>query len=128
MDEMLQFVEFREVANIKSYGLGVQFYPRSFSSGEKAIGHAGGNIGTTTYMVYLPEQNVSIVVMVNAFPNRSADYITKKLVRAVLRDLNAISMIPYFDFFPTGLGLISITIIIINISLYIRKKRKRIRK
>jgi D-alanyl-D-alanine carboxypeptidase len=126
MDEMLQFVRFREVANISAYGLGVQLYPRSFSSGERAIGHGGGNIGTTTYMVYLPEHNISIVVMVNAFPNKSANYITKKLIRAVLRDLNAISFIPYFDFFPIGLGLISITVmVIINILLYIRKKRKR---
>lgn len=126
MNEMLQFVELREVANISAYGLGVQLYPRSFSSGERAIGHGGGNIGTTTYMVYLPEHNVSIVVMINAFPNKSAGYITKKLMRAVLRDLNAIGFIPYFDFFPIGLGLISITLaVIINILLYIRKKRKR---
>lgn len=126
MDEMLQFVEFREVSNISAYGLGVQRYPRSFSSGKQAIGHSGGNIGTSTNMVYLPEYNVSIVVMINAFPNKSARYITKKLMRAILRDLNAIGFIPYFDFFPTGLGLISITIaVIINILLYIRKKRKR---
>ena len=126
MDEMLQFVDFREVANITAYGLGVQLYPKSFSSGERAIGHGGGNIGTTTYMVYLPEHNVSIVVMINAFPNKSADYMTKKLISAVLRDLNAIGIIPYFDFFPTGLGLLSITVgITINVLLYIRKKRKR---
>ncbi|MBN1763753.1 MAG: beta-lactamase family protein [Sedimentisphaerales bacterium] len=126
MDEMLQFVEFREVSNMRAYGLGVSLYPRSFSSGKQAIGHSGGNIGTTTYMVYLPEHNVSIVVMINAFPNKSADYITKKLIRAVLRDLNAIGFIPYFDFFPTGLGLISITVaVIINILLHIRKKKRR---
>jgi D-alanyl-D-alanine carboxypeptidase len=125
MDEMLQFVQFREVANISAYGLGVQLYPRSFSSGEKAIGHGGGNIGTTTYMVYLPEHNISVVVMINSFPNKSAGYITKKLIRAVLRDINAIGFVPYFDFFPTGLGLISITVVIINILLYIRKKRKK---
>ena len=126
MDEMLQFVEFREISNISAYGLGVQLYPKRFSSGERAIGHGGGNIGTTTYMVYLPEHNTSVVVMINAFPNKSADYITKKLIRAVLRDINAIGFIPYFDFFPTGLGLISITVVIINILLHIRKKKKRL--
>lgn len=126
MNEMLQFVDFREVANITAYGLGVQLYPRSFSSGERAIGHGGGNIGSTTYMVYLPDHNVSIVVMTNAFPNKSADYITKKLVRAVLRDINAIGFIPYFDFFPIGLGLLSITVgITVNILLFIRKKKQK---
>ena len=126
MDEMLKFVEFREVSNISAYGLGVQLYPRSFSSGERAIGHSGGNIGTTTYMVYLPEHNVSIVVMINAFPNKSASYITKKLIRAVLRDLNAIGFLPYFDFFPIGLGIICFSIALtINILLYIRKKKRR---
>jgi D-alanyl-D-alanine carboxypeptidase len=126
MEEMLQFVEFREVSNMTAYGLGVSLYPRSFSSGKQAIGHSGGNIGTSTYMVYLPEHNVSIVVMINAFPNKSARYITKKLIRTVLRDINAIGFIPYFDFFPTGLGLISITVaVIVNVLLHIRKKKRR---
>jgi len=126
MDEMLKFVEFREVANMSAYGLGVQLYPKSFSSGKRAIGHGGGNIGTTTYMAYLPEHNISIVVMVNAFPNKSAGYITKKLIRTVLRDLNAIGFIPYFDFFPIGLGLICISVaVIVNVLLHIRKKKRR---
>ena len=126
MDEMLQFVDFREVSNMTAYGLGVSLYPKSFSSGKQAIGHSGGNIGSSTYMVYLPEHNVSIVVMINAFPNKSARYITKKLIRAVLKDINAIGFIPYFDFFPTGLGLISITVaVIINILLHIRKKMRK---
>ncbi|MHC4232413.1 MAG: serine hydrolase domain-containing protein [Planctomycetota bacterium] len=126
MEQMFQFVDFKEVANLTAYGLGVQLFPRSFSSGERAIGHGGGNIGTTTYMIYLPEHNISITVMINAFPNKSADYITKKLIRAVLRDINAIGIIPYFDFFPVGLGLISITAgASINIMHHIRKKRKK---
>jgi D-alanyl-D-alanine carboxypeptidase len=125
MDAMLDFIDFREVANLTAYGLGVQLYPRRFSSGQKAIGHGGGNIGTTTYMVYLPEQHVSVVVMVNAFPNKSADTITKGLIRAVLKDLDAIGLIPYIPFFPTGLALISMTIIIINILRHVRKKKQR---
>ncbi|MHC5100685.1 MAG: serine hydrolase domain-containing protein [Planctomycetota bacterium] len=125
MEQMFQFVDFKEVANLTAYGLGVQLFPRSFSSGERAIGHGGGNIGTTTYMIYLPEHNISITVMINAFPNKSADYITKKLIRAVLRDINAIGIIPYFDFFPVGLGLISITAGAgINIMHYIKKRKK----
>ena len=70
---------------MQAYGLGVQKYERRFSRGEEAIGHGGGNIGSVAYMVYLPERRISIVVMVNAFPTRSADFITRGLIRAVLR-------------------------------------------
>ena len=75
-------------------------YTLSFSSGKQAIGHGGGNIGTTAYMVYFPEYHVSIVVMINAFSNTGANVITKGLIRIVLRELQAIGLIPYFDFFP----------------------------
>jgi D-alanyl-D-alanine carboxypeptidase len=126
MDEMLQFVKFKPIANMRAYGLGVQLYTRSFSSGKKAIGHGGGNIGTTTYMVYLPEYHVSLIVMINAFPNKAADVITKGLIRIILKDQNAIGIIPYFCFFPTGFILIcfSISIIMITISVFQIKNRK----
>ncbi len=127
MQEMLKFIEFSSVVNMSAYGLGVQAYTLNFSSGKKAIGHGGGNIGTTTYMVYLPEYHVSIVVMINAFPNYGADVITKGLIRTVLRELNAIGYIPYFEFFPTGFLIICISISLISIIIFIiRKKYKQI--
>lgn len=127
MQEMLKFIEFSSVANMSAYGLGAQAYTLNFSSGKKAIGHGGGNIGTTTYMVYLPEYHVSIVVMINAFPNYGADVITKGLIRTVLRELNAIGYIPYIKFFPTGLFIICISISLISIVIFIlRKKYKQI--
>ena len=86
LDDMLQMRHFKSFSNMSGYGLGIQEYIRSFSSGEKAIGHGGGNIGTTTYMVYLPDYDVSIVVMINAFPNEGADVITKGLIRAIIKD------------------------------------------
>ncbi|MFC1692766.1 serine hydrolase domain-containing protein [Candidatus Latescibacterota bacterium] len=122
MDEMLQFVKFKPFANMRAYGLGVQVYTRSFSSGKEAIGHGGGNIGTTTYMVYLPKYHVSIVVMINAYPNKSADVITKGLIRIVLKELKAIGFIPYFDFFPTGFYIICI-LISVTIMVIFRIKR-----
>ena len=122
MKEMLNFIEFSPIANMRAYGLGVQLYAGSFSSGKEAIGHGGGNIGTTTYMVYLPEHHVSIVVMVNAFPNQGADVITKSLIRIVLREMNAIGLIPYFDFFPTGFIIICTFISLITLIIF----RKRI--
>jgi D-alanyl-D-alanine carboxypeptidase len=124
MEQMLKFVKFRPVANMRAYGLGVQLYERDFSCGKKAIGHGGGNIGTTTYMVYLPEYHVSIVVMVNAFPNKSADFITKGLIKVVLRELKAIGLIPYLPF-PIRLFMVSFSIfVIIQIILYKRKKKR----
>jgi D-alanyl-D-alanine carboxypeptidase len=89
LSEMLDFVEFSPVSNMSAYGLGVQEFTDSISFGEHAIGHAGGNIGTTTYMVYLPEHHVSIAVMINAFPNDGAQAITKGLIEVVLKDLDS---------------------------------------
>jgi len=106
MDEMQQFVKFKPVANMRAYGLGAQVYTKSFSYGKKAIGHGGANIGTSTYMVYLPDYHVSIVVMINAFPNQGIEGITKGLIKTVLKDQKAIGLIPYIELFPTGFILI----------------------
>ena len=124
MNQMLEFVKFRPVSNMRAYGLGTQLFKRDLSSGKQAIGHAGGNIGSTTYMVYLPEHHVSIVVMVNAFPNKSAGAITRGLIRTILKDLGAIGFIPYIPF-PFRLFMISFSIfVIIQIILYKRKKKR----
>jgi len=85
MNEMLNFVEFSPQYNMKGYGLGVQVFRSRMSHGEKAIGHGGGNIGSATYMVYLPEYNASVVVMVNAFPTNSIDYFTKGLIKELIK-------------------------------------------
>lgn len=125
MDEMLKFIKFKPFANMRGYGLGVQQYTKDFSSGKQAIGHGGGNIGTTTYMVYLPKYHVSLVVMINAFPNKGADVITKGLIRVILRDFKAVGIIPYFNFFPYGyIGICSISIWIAVIIFHIRKKKR----
>lgn len=126
MEKMLQFIEFRPVANMRAYGLGVQLYTRSFSSGKEAIGHGGANIGTTTYMVYFPDYHVSIVVMVNAFPSKSADVITKGLIRKVLRELKALGLIPYFDFFPLGFVIICAIISLITMIVVLIRRRQRL--
>ena len=119
MEEMLDFVTFTPVSNMKAYGLGVQEYTNKISFGEYAIGHAGGNIGTTTYMLYLPERNVSIVVMINAFPNDGAEEITKGIVKIILKDLGAFNVISVaranpFYFLTAGLGILFWVIVIIR--------------
>lgn len=95
LNEMLNFVEFKPVSNMRAYGLGVQEFRKNISFGERAIGHAGGNIGTTTYMVYLPDHHVSIVVMINAFPNDGAEEITKGLEKVILQDLGLLEFHHY---------------------------------
>ena len=93
LNEMLNFVEFSPVSNMRAYGLGVQEFRKNISLGERAIGHGGGNIGTSTYMVYLPDHNVSIAVMINAFPNDGAEAIVKGLIKVVLKDLGAYGIV-----------------------------------
>jgi D-alanyl-D-alanine carboxypeptidase len=126
MKEMLQFVEFEPVANMRAYGLGTQVYDRTFTYGIEAIGHGGGNIGTSTYMVYFPEYKVSIVVMINAFPNKGLDVITKGLIKIVLKDLDALGIIPYIDFYRYKYPIIIFAVGLILFIIYnLRKKRYR---
>ena len=123
MDEMLDVVEFRPHANMRAYGLGVEAFVRQLSSGKEAVGHAGGNIGTTAYMVYLPDSRVSVAVMANAFPNQTAEAVTKGLIRTVLRELDAIGPIPYFEFFPYGIIVIGATSSLVGILVTLRRRR-----
>lgn len=122
LDEMCRFVPFRPVANMRSYGLGVQTFERRFSFGLEAIGHGGGNIGSATYMVYLPQQRVSVVAMVNAFPTSSIDDFTRGLMRVVLRDMGALGWLPYIPPLQRWLFLASLTILI-SVALYRRRRR-----
>ena len=124
MNEMLTFVEFDPVANMSAYGLGTQVYDPLFSYGKTAIGHGGGNIGTTTYMVYFPEYHTTIAVMINAFPNKGIDVITKGLIRLAIKDIGIFDIIfsYYLRFKFMFFGAIIIAIII---NMYrFRKKHK----
>ncbi|GAG74624.1 unnamed protein product, partial [marine sediment metagenome] len=125
MDEMLKFVDIGSGSRKRGYGLGVELYMRRISSGERAIGHSGANIGTSAYMVHLPEHHFTVVVMINSFNHECSAAITKNLITNVLRELNVIGMIPYFDFFPLGFVIIgaSLTLLVI-ILLRIRRRLK----
>ena len=125
MQEMLDFVTFRQVSNIRAYGLGTYLYERKISFGREAIGHGGGNIGSSTYMIYLPESHVSVIVMVNAFPSGAINRITKQLIRTVLRHQGDMGPLPYIPLFPTGVIIISNLIIMMSAIRYIRRRRKR---
>lgn len=125
MNEMLDFVEFNPVSNMRAYGLGVQLFEKKISHGKKAIGHGGGNIGTTTYMVYLPDYHIGVVVMVNAFPNKSASVIAKSLIRETLKEMNAIGVFPYIEFFPTGFLMLCIISGLSMITYSVIKRRRK---
>lgn len=126
LDEMLTFIPFFPVANMKAYGLGVQKYVNGFAQGKPAIGHGGGNIGTTTYQVYLPDQDITVVIMANAFPNKAADIMAKGVIKRVLRETGDLGWFPYIPLIPWGIWLISMgcfcTVITTQL---VRKKRKR---
>ena len=129
LNEMLTFIKFNPVSNMRAYGLGVQEYTRRFSWGKRAIGHGGGNIGTTTFMVYLPDYQVSVVVMINAFPNKCAEVITRGLIKVVLQDLNVFGIFPYvltyFDYYRFGyLAILAIAVWIIVITYHLKKRRR----
>jgi hypothetical protein len=94
--------------------------------GEKIIGHAGANIGTSAYMVHSPDHHFSVVVMINGFNHDCSKEITGKIIGNILRELNAIGIIPYlyYTFYPYDLIIvIAIAIWTIVIVFHIRKKR-----
>jgi hypothetical protein len=66
--------------------------------------------------------------MINAFPNRGIDVITRGLIRLVLKDMNALRLFPYINFYRIRFVVFgSVAFWIIIIALHIRKKRKLLR-
>jgi len=83
LDRMLQFNPSAAVSWCDGYGLGVFLIKKSTSDGNRAYGHGGGNIGTSAYMVYLPDYDVSIAVMINAFHGKCPDRILENMIEIV---------------------------------------------
>lgn len=83
MDQMLDFQQ-------KGYGLGVHLFRKRITHGEKAYGHGGGNIGTSTYMVYLPDDDVSIAFSINSMHGECPDRILGDIIGIVTRHLRRI--------------------------------------
>ena len=121
MDEMLRFVDHGFFLKKEGYGLGVQRFMRKIGSGETAIGHSGGGIGSGAYMVHLPEHHVSIVVMVNT--ERRSEGITRDLIACVLRDSGVLGRLPYIDPFFIKYALLCITVFV-TVNVVIRKRKK----
>ncbi|NQT24804.1 beta-lactamase family protein [candidate division KSB1 bacterium] len=124
LDEMLRFRYFKPFSNMRAYGLGAELYTKEFTCGKEAVGHGGANIGTTTYMVHIPEYHTSLVVMINDFPNYGADVITKNLIKIILRENGVRCLISYFTFFPKGFILISAVLFIPLFTIFKIWRRK----
>jgi len=106
--------------------LGVERFVKRISSGEIAVGHSGANIGTSAYMVHLPDHHISVVVMINSFNHDCSQAITTDLITTVLRENDVIGIIPYFDFIPWGVLMIAGALFItILLALWIRKRRQK---
>ena len=117
MNEMLDM-------NKNNYGLGVERFGKSIGYGKEALGHSGANIGTSVYMVHLPDHHFSVVVMINGFDHDCSKEITGKITGNTLRELDAIGILPYlhYKFYPwlliIGCAIIIWTIVIV---LHIKK-------
>jgi len=72
----------------QKFGLGVQLFSRNITNGEKAYGHGGGNIGTSAYMAYLPNYNVSLAVMINFMHGDCPDHILEDIIKIVTDHLD----------------------------------------
>jgi D-alanyl-D-alanine carboxypeptidase len=123
MEKMLQFVDHGFLLKKQGYGLGVQRFKRRMGSGETAIGHSGANIGTSAYMVHLPEHHLSIAVMVNSFGHGHATDITTDLITCLLTDFGVLGILPYIDPFLWKGFLVSATIFLI-VNIVIRRRKK----
>lgn len=83
LTQMLDFNPQAPTSWCDGYGLGVQVFKRKITNGERAYGHGGGNIGTSAYMAYLPEHDVSIAVMINFFHGKCPDRILEDIIEIV---------------------------------------------
>jgi len=69
------------------YGLGVGYFKSILGGGTQAVGHFGGNIGTTSGMIYSRKHNISLVVMINSYNVDCAFDLSEKLGKKILKSL-----------------------------------------
>jgi CubicO group peptidase (beta-lactamase class C family) len=70
-----------------SYGLGLQRFERMRTGGMRAFGHGGGSIGTEAYMVYMPDHDVCIALMVNHFGGKCSSVMLRDIGTITIRHL-----------------------------------------
>ncbi len=125
LDEMLKVREIGFGRKNRGIGLGVERFVKRISSGETAVGHSGANIGSSAYMVHLPDHHISVAVMINSFNHDCSQAITTDLLTTVLKENKVIGIIPYFDFIPWGMMMIAGALFItIMFTLWVLKRRR----
>jgi D-alanyl-D-alanine carboxypeptidase len=88
LDQMLQFNPAAAGSWCEGYGFGAFLFKTGITDGEKAYGHGGGNIGTSAYMAYLPDYDVSIVVMINSMHGKCPDRMLEDMIEIVTHHLH----------------------------------------
>jgi len=88
-----------------AYGLGLGRFGFRVGGGLTAVGHGGANIGTGAYMVYFPDYEVSIAVMVNRVFSGCESRMVRDLSRITASSLNPRAY--YFDLVSSPLGLVA---------------------
>jgi len=89
LSQMLDFNPQATTSWCDGYGLGVQVFKKRITAGERAYGHGGGNIGTSAYMAFLPEWDVSITVMINFFHGKCPDRMLEDIIEIVTEHLRS---------------------------------------
>ncbi len=69
------------------YGLGLGYFRSILGGGKQAVGHMGGNIGTTAAMVYSRKHKVSLAVMINSYNVKCVFDLSDKIGKIILRYL-----------------------------------------
>ncbi len=82
---MLDFVN--ASAFTTDYGLGIFKIDNNITNGNLAYGHGGGNIGTSSYMIYLPEYEVSIAISINMMHDKCPDRILEDIIKITVKKI-----------------------------------------
>lgn len=69
------------------YGLGAHLFKKDITNGEVVYGHSGGNIGTTSYMAFLPDYRISIAISINSMHDKCPGRILKEIIRIVTSEV-----------------------------------------
>ena len=69
------------------YGLGAGYFRSILGGGTQAVGHMGGNIGTTASMIYSRNHKISMAVMINSYNTQCISDLSKKLGKIILSNL-----------------------------------------
>jgi len=81
--QMLEFNRAAASSWCEAYGMGAFLFKKGITNGETAYGHGGGNIGTSAYMAYLPDYQISIVVMINHMHGKCPDRMLEDIIDIV---------------------------------------------